>query len=168
MTMYAGLLAAYGGYIWWGTTALLWSSAFFGWVPDVGGGIKWLTKMVVWHWLSNVLPLVPPFLAFLYFAGIDWLGGSKTWLVAMELVSVAMWWRTMVVSPGAIRWLDNDWRSVSQGELLYPSILYVLRVKQYNDAAVAEFIEERAEDAGDDDLPEEAVLAETSAFLVSM
>ena len=84
---------------------------------------------------------------------------------------MALWYATMVVSPGAIRWLDNDWHKVSSGELLYPSFLYELGVLQYNDALVAEFIEERsaAEDAGDDDLSDmEALFRHHSAHLVAL
>ena len=157
-------------------TGLMWSSLLLGWVPVLGEINKLITKIFLWHFVSNMTPLIPLILAFFYLYGLREIPGSFTWFLSMELVSVAMWYRTMKISPAAIRWLDNDWNKVSSGQLLYPSILYLLSIKQYNDALVADFIEERnaaggIQDSGDDKLPEEEDAedaVETSVFLVSM
>ena len=62
-------------------TVLMVSSLLLGWVPGVGGAIKWLAKMVVWHEVSNMAAVLPLILAFYYLSGITFFTGSFTWFV---------------------------------------------------------------------------------------
>ena len=102
----------------------------FSWLDDA-------LALIIEHWIGNVAPLLILTVFWAYWTVSK---SPEDVYLQYQLISFSLntliaayyWNRFMYESVDAIRYLNPEWNKVSPGERLWPSILYLLGLKEYS------------------------------------